>query len=48
VVTVHGLLGGGERHLVRDLFGALRRARLRPREAELWLAVLHRLARERR
>jgi tRNA/rRNA methyltransferase len=40
-----GFLAGPERHAVRDLAAALRRARLTRREARLWLAALRTLAR---
>ena len=40
-----GFLAGPERHAVRDLTAALRRARLSRREARLWLAALKTLAR---
>jgi tRNA/rRNA methyltransferase len=40
-----GFLSGPERHAVRDLAAALRRARLSRREARLWLAALETLAR---
>jgi tRNA/rRNA methyltransferase len=40
-----GFLAGPERHAVRDLAATLRRARLRAREARLWLAALRTLAR---
>jgi tRNA/rRNA methyltransferase len=40
-----GFLAGPERHAVRDLVAALRRARLAKREARLWLAALRTLAR---
>jgi tRNA/rRNA methyltransferase len=40
-----GFLAGPERHAVRDLAAALRRARLSRREAQLWLAALRTLAR---
>ena len=35
-----GFLRGPERHAVRDLHATLRRARLSPREARLWIAAL--------
>jgi tRNA/rRNA methyltransferase len=38
-----GFLRGPERHAVRDLMDALRRARLRQREARLWVAALRSL-----
>lgn len=41
-------LVGPERHAVRDLLAALRRARLSRREARLWLSALVALGRERR
>jgi tRNA/rRNA methyltransferase len=40
-----GFLTGPERHAVRDLAAALRRARLSRREARLWLAALKTLGR---
>jgi tRNA/rRNA methyltransferase len=40
-----GFLAGPERHAVRDLAAALRRARLSRREARLWLAALRTLGR---
>jgi tRNA/rRNA methyltransferase len=40
-----GFLAGPERHAVRDLTAALRRARLSKREARLWLAALKTLSR---
>jgi tRNA/rRNA methyltransferase len=40
-----GFLAGPERHAVRDLAAALRRARLTRREARLWLAALRTLGR---
>lgn len=40
-----GFLAGPERHAVRDLASALRRARLSRREARLWLAALRTLGR---
>jgi tRNA/rRNA methyltransferase len=40
-----GFLAGPERHAVRDLSAALRRARLSRREARLWLAALKTLGR---
>jgi tRNA/rRNA methyltransferase len=40
-----GFLAGPERHAVRDLAAALRRARLTAREARLWLAALRTLGR---
>jgi tRNA/rRNA methyltransferase len=40
-----GFLAGPERHAVRDLVAALRRARLSRREARLWLAALRTLGR---
>ena len=40
-----GFLAGPERHAVRDLTSALRRARLSRREARLWLAALRTLGR---
>ncbi len=43
-----GFLAGPERHAVRDLVATLRRARLTPREARLWLAALSTLGRSRR
>ncbi len=43
-----GFLAGPERHAVRDLVATLRRARLTPREARLWLAALSTLGRRRR
>jgi tRNA/rRNA methyltransferase len=43
-----GFLAGPERHAVRDLAAALRRARLSRREARLWLAALRTLGRGRR
>jgi tRNA/rRNA methyltransferase len=42
-----GFLRGPERHAVRDLVDALRRARLSRREARLWEAALRSLARGR-
>ncbi|WP_242393171.1 RNA methyltransferase [Anaeromyxobacter oryzisoli] len=42
-----GFLAGPERHAVRDLAAALRRARLSRREASLWLAALRTLGRPR-
>jgi tRNA/rRNA methyltransferase len=42
-----GFLAGPERHAVRDLASALRRARLSRREARLWLAALRTLGRPR-
>jgi tRNA/rRNA methyltransferase len=39
------LVGNGERHAVKDLFAALRRARLVRSEARLWLAALKSVAR---
>lgn len=42
-----GFLAGPERHAVRDLAAALRRARLSRREARLWLAALRTLGRGR-
>jgi tRNA/rRNA methyltransferase len=42
-----GFLAGPERHAVRDLTAALRRARLSRREARLWTAALRTLARDR-
>jgi tRNA/rRNA methyltransferase len=42
-----GFLAGPERHAVRDLSAALRRARLSRREARLWLAALRTLGRPR-
>ncbi|ACL66521.1 tRNA/rRNA methyltransferase (SpoU) [Anaeromyxobacter dehalogenans 2CP-1] len=42
-----GFLAGPERHAVRDLTAALRRARLGRREARLWLAALRTLGRGR-
>ncbi|HTN52460.1 MAG TPA: RNA methyltransferase [Anaeromyxobacter sp.] len=42
-----GFLAGPERHAVRDLQAALRRARLSRREARLWLAALRTLGRAR-
>jgi tRNA/rRNA methyltransferase len=40
-----GFLAGPERHAVRDLAAALRRARLTRREARLWLAALRTMGR---
>ncbi len=40
-----GFLAGPERHAIRDLAAALRRARLSRREARLWLAALRTLGR---
>lgn len=40
-----GFLAGPERHAVRDLAAALRRARLSRREARLWLAALRTVGR---
>jgi tRNA/rRNA methyltransferase len=40
-----GFLAGPERHAIRDLAAALRRARLSTREARLWLAALRTLGR---
>jgi len=40
-----GFLRGPERHAVRDLLDTLRRARLSPREARLWIAAIKGLAR---
>lgn len=42
-----GFLAGPERHAVRDLAAALRRARLSRREARLWLAALKTVGRRR-
>jgi tRNA/rRNA methyltransferase len=42
-----GFLAGPERHAVRDLAAALRRARLSRREARLWLAALRTVGRGR-
>ena len=42
-----GFLAGPERHAVRDLAAALRRARLSRREARLWLAAMRTLGRGR-
>lgn len=41
-----GFLAGPERHAVRDLAAALRRARLSRREARLWLAAVRTLGRK--
>jgi len=40
-----GFLRGPERHAVRDLFAVLRRSKLAPREARLWIAALKALGR---
>ena len=42
-----GFLAGPERHAVRDLAAALRRARLSRKEARLWIAALRTMGRER-
>jgi tRNA/rRNA methyltransferase len=42
-----GFLAGPERHALRDLVAALRRARLSRREARLWLAAMRTLSRPR-
>lgn len=42
-----GFLAGPERHAVRDLLAALRRARLTGREVRLWLAAIRTLGRTR-
>jgi tRNA/rRNA methyltransferase len=42
-----GFLAGPERHAVRDLVAALRRARLTKREARLWAAALRTITRSR-
>lgn len=42
-----GFITGPERHAVRDLAGALRRARLTRREVRLWTAALRTLGRRR-
>jgi tRNA/rRNA methyltransferase len=44
-LRARGFLAGPERHAVRDLAAALRRARLTRREARLWLAALRTLGR---
>lgn len=46
VLRASGFLAGPERHAVRDLTDALRRARLTRREARLWNAALRTLGRE--
>ena len=46
-LRARGFLRGPERHAVRDLSAALRRARLSRREARLWLAALRTLGRDR-
>ena len=45
VLLRSGFITGPERHAVRDLAGALRRARLSRREVRLWTAALRTLAR---
>ena len=44
-LRARGFLAGPERHAVRDLAAALRRARLTGREARLWIAALRTLGR---
>jgi tRNA/rRNA methyltransferase len=44
-LRARGFLAGPERHAVRDLAAALRRARLTRREARLWLAAMKTLGR---